>query len=95
MWRAAGAAANLTQFGLGLALAYRAAGRADDALATIEQALMDADAYDERYVEPELHRVRGELLGELTPDDPEGGRALVRARGRPRRRARRPSSCGP
>ena len=56
-WRAAGAAANLTQFGLGLALAYRAAGRADDALATIEQALMDADAYDERYVEPELHRV--------------------------------------
>ena len=49
--RAAGAAANLTQFGLGLALAYRAAGRADDALATIEQALMDADAYDERYVE--------------------------------------------
>ena len=41
-WRAAGAASNLTQFGLGLALAYRLAGRTADALTTIDQALQDA-----------------------------------------------------
>ena len=78
-WRNAGASSNLTQFGLGLALAYRAAGRAGDALATIDRALRDASESQELYLEPELHRVRGELLTELTPDDDTGSMALEHA----------------
>jgi class 3 adenylate cyclase/tetratricopeptide (TPR) repeat protein/energy-coupling factor transporter ATP-binding protein EcfA2 len=78
-WRAAGAASNLTQFGLGLALAYRAAGRTADALTTIDQALQDAADYQDLYVGPELHRVRGELLIELRPDDGAGPAALDQA----------------
>ena len=71
-WRAAGAASNLTQFGLGLALAYRLAGRTADALTTIDQALQDAADNQDLYVGPELHRVRGEILIELRPDDDAG-----------------------
>jgi len=78
-WRAAGAASNLSQFGLGLALAYRVAGRMDDALATIDQALQDAAAHQDLYVGPELHRVRGEVLIELRPDDAAGPAALDEA----------------
>jgi class 3 adenylate cyclase/predicted ATPase len=68
-WRAAGARSSLTQFGLGLALAKRAAGRTEDAVATIDQALRDASASQELYLEPELHRVRGELLADSQSDD--------------------------
>jgi class 3 adenylate cyclase/tetratricopeptide (TPR) repeat protein len=78
-WRDAGATSNLTQFGLGLALAYRAAGRTQDALATIDLALQDASDTQELYLEPELHRLRGELLTELAPDDDAGSVALGRA----------------
>lgn len=78
-WRAAGAASNLTQFGLGLALAYRVAGRTADALTAIDQALQDAADNQDLYVGPELHRVRGELLLELRPDDDAGPAALEQA----------------
>ena len=78
-WRGAGASSNLTQFGLGLALAYRAVGRTTDALTTIDQALQDAADTEELYLAPELHRVRGELLTELRPDDDAGRAALDRA----------------
>jgi adenylate cyclase len=78
-WRGAGASSSLTQFGLGLALAYRAAGRAQDALSTIDLALKDASDSQELYLEPELHRLRGELLTELAPDDDAGSVALERA----------------
>jgi class 3 adenylate cyclase/tetratricopeptide (TPR) repeat protein len=78
-WRAAGASANLTQFGLGLAVAYRAVGRTTDALAAIDQAIADAAAGEELYVAPELYRVRGELIGELAPDDDAGPEALEHA----------------
>ena len=78
-WRGAGATSNLTQFGLGLALAYRAAGRTADALTAIERAVQDASESQELYLEPELHRVRGELFGELRPDDPAGAAALEQA----------------
>ncbi len=78
-WRAAGAASNLTQFGLGLALAYRLAGRTADALTTIDQALQDAADNQDLYVGPELHRVRGEILIELRPDDDAGPAALEQA----------------
>jgi class 3 adenylate cyclase/tetratricopeptide (TPR) repeat protein len=79
-WRAAGASSNLTQFGLGLALSYRAVGRTADALAAIDQALHDAATAEELYLAPELHRVRGELLAELDPDDDAGPAALEQAR---------------
>jgi tetratricopeptide (TPR) repeat protein len=79
-WRAAGAASSLTQFGLGLALAYRAVGRTTDALAAIDQALEDAEAAEELYLAPELLRVRGELLTGLRPDDEAGPAALEQAR---------------
>jgi tetratricopeptide (TPR) repeat protein len=78
-WRAAGASSSLTQFGLGLALSYRAAGRTNDALAAVDQALKDAFDSQELYLEPELHRVRGELLTELRPDDAAGLEALEQA----------------
>ena len=78
-WRGAGASSNLTQFGLGLGLAYRAAGRTEDALATIDQALKDASDSQELYLEPELHRLRGELLTELQPGDDAGLVALEQA----------------
>ncbi len=78
-WRGAGATSNLTQFGLGLALAYRASGRTADALTAIERALGDACDSQELYLEPELHRVRGELLTDLRPDDDAGAAALERA----------------
>jgi tetratricopeptide (TPR) repeat protein len=78
-WRAAGASSNLTQFGLGLALAYRVAGRTTDALTTIDQALRDAADSQELYLAPELHRVRGEILAELQPDDDAGLAALEHA----------------
>ncbi len=68
-WRSSGAAANLTQFGLGLALAVHRAGRTEAALAVIDAAIVDAAASDERFVEPELHRVRGELLAALDPSN--------------------------
>jgi class 3 adenylate cyclase/tetratricopeptide (TPR) repeat protein len=71
-WRGSGAASNLTQFGLGLAMVYRAADRPQDALAAIEQALKDALASQELYLEPELLRVKGELLDELHPEDEFG-----------------------
>ena len=78
-WRAAGASSNLTQFGLGLALAYRAVGRTTDALTTIDQALQDAADTEELYLAPELHRVRGDLLSELQPGDGAGAAALDQA----------------
>ena len=75
-WRDAGATTGLTQSGLGLALAYRTVGRSEAALAAIDQALTDARANDERYLEPELLRVRGELLSLLQPGSTEGLAAL-------------------
>jgi tetratricopeptide (TPR) repeat protein len=78
-WRAAGASSSLTQFGLGLALAYQAAGRTQDALASIDQAIHDASKSRELYLEPELHRVRGEVLAELQPDNDAGLVALEKA----------------
>jgi tetratricopeptide (TPR) repeat protein len=77
-WRSAGASSSLTQFGLGLALAYRAAGRVEDALMTIDRALHDAVEIQELYLEPELHRVRGELLTQLQRNE-SGLEALEQA----------------
>lgn len=78
-WRGSGAASSLTQFGLGLALAHRKAGRTAAALETIDAALADADAAGERFVQPELHRVRGELLADIDPVDLQALVELQRA----------------
>jgi hypothetical protein len=45
---------------------------------TVEQALRDSAEHQERYIEPELHRVRGELLIEANRDA-DGVAALERA----------------
>jgi DNA-binding SARP family transcriptional activator/predicted ATPase len=45
-----------------LADAYARADRVDDGLRTLDDALALVEANDERYVEAELHRLRGELL---------------------------------
>jgi len=78
-WRGAGAASSLTQFGLGLALAYQRAGRLDEAIAVIDTALADAEASDERFIEPDLHRVRAEVLAALDPTSAEATQAFDRA----------------
>src|SRR5262249_55884143 len=45
-----------------LADAYRRAGRTAAALAGLAEAVEAADAYQERYLEAEIHRLRGEVL---------------------------------
>ncbi len=78
-WRDAGASAGLPQYVLGQTLAYRRAGRIDEACAAVDQGLADVGANEERYLEPELHRVRGELLCARDPAAGDGPEALVRA----------------
>ena len=94
-WRAAGASSNLTQFGLGLALAYRAVGRTTDALTTIDQALRDAADTEERYLAPELHRVRGDLLERARARGRCGRAALDRRWPPPPTAARARRAAGP
>lgn len=78
-WRGAGAGAGLAQFGLGLALAYRAFAREKEALGAADTALADARAHQELYLEPELLRVRGELLMDLPPEHDAGLESLEQA----------------
>jgi adenylate cyclase len=47
-----------------LAVAYGKAGRTDDALALVAEALALVERRDERWCEAEIHRVKGELLFE-------------------------------
>ena len=49
--------------------AYIAAGRFDDAVGTLAEALPAVEAQGERYYEPEIHRLRGELLLKMGPSD--------------------------
>lgn len=50
-----------------LAQAQWRAGRPDEALGSLDAALAAADAYDDRCWEPELHRLRGDLLASCWP----------------------------
>ncbi len=50
-----------------LAEAQRSAGQPREALASIDRALSLVELMDERFWEPELYRLRGELLFELSP----------------------------
>jgi class 3 adenylate cyclase/tetratricopeptide (TPR) repeat protein len=76
-WRGAGAAASLTQFTLGLAHACQAAGRVDEGLRAADDALATVQMTDERFVEAELHRLRGELLMRASPPDPAAALAAM------------------
>jgi predicted ATPase len=60
-YRRTGAALMEPQFRLMTAELLWKAGRADDALGSIAEALRDADRLGERVYEPELHRLRGEI----------------------------------
>ena len=52
-----------------LAEIYGKAGRTEEGLSTLAEALVAAESSDDRYYEAELYRLKGELL--LTPDKPE------------------------
>jgi class 3 adenylate cyclase/predicted ATPase len=61
-WRAGGAASSLPHLLSMLAEALRKIGRKEEALAVLADSISLADAKDERYWQPELHRLKGELL---------------------------------
>jgi len=61
-YRVTGAEAYGTFFGALMAEAQEKAGTVDEGLKTIDQAIRFAEIKDERFYEPELHRLRGELL---------------------------------
>jgi adenylate cyclase len=76
-YRATGAELGRVFFLTALAEASGRAGRVDDALTAVDEALTAAQERGEVYYEPETHRVRGELL--LAHDRDAGERALRRA----------------
>jgi predicted ATPase len=55
------------------------AGRADDGLAAVDEAMAASRAHNERWWDAELHRVRGGLLLAGGADEPEAEAAYVRA----------------
>jgi predicted ATPase len=57
-----------------LAEAHAASNHVDDALHALDLAIADAHAHDERYFEPELHRLRGELLLRRPGTEPDTAR---------------------
>jgi hypothetical protein len=48
------------------------AGQADDAMAMLEETPASAHTYDDRYWEPEVHRLKGELLAPISDWCTEG-----------------------
>ncbi|WNM58617.1 adenylate/guanylate cyclase domain-containing protein [Candidatus Nitrospira allomarina] len=62
-WQAGGGEIATSYFLGGLADVYRAAGRVEDALNTVEKAIDHAMRHDEHWYESVLYRMRGELLG--------------------------------
>jgi class 3 adenylate cyclase/tetratricopeptide (TPR) repeat protein len=79
MWRAAGAELFVTYYLYGLALARRDGGDHQGACRAIEEAVACAENRSERFVEAELHRVRGELLLDADERSDEGVAELWRA----------------
>lgn len=61
-WQQGGAELNRPYFLAGLAKSYRAAGKVDNAIATIEEAIDHATRHREHWYDAELYRIRGELL---------------------------------
>jgi predicted ATPase len=58
---------------------YGKAGRAEQGLASIEEALAEARAHNERWWDAELHRLRGELLLMHGADASDVEAAILRA----------------
>ncbi|MCZ6811536.1 MAG: AAA family ATPase, partial [Planctomycetota bacterium] len=87
-YRAGGAGMQLTHFQVPLAKAELATGRPNEALDVLADALALVEKTGERYLEAELHRLRGEILIAQAPSDPgpaerafEKGLAVARAQG--------------
>ncbi len=62
-----------------LARVYQKAGRAEEGLACIDEALSEARTYNERWWDAELHRLRGELLLMHGADASDAEAALLRS----------------
>ncbi len=69
-FRATGANINLTQILWSLADGYYAAGKIDDALAALAEALAWVDRNDEHHWQAEVHRLEGQLLLARDPTEP-------------------------
>lgn len=77
-WRASGAELNRAFFLAGLAEVYRANGRLDEALATVEEAIEHACRHDEHVFDALLFQLRGELLALAEPADNTAAEAQLR-----------------
>ena len=62
-----------------LAQVYGKAGRAGEGLASIDEALAEARAHNERWWDAEVHRLRGEFLLLHGADGSDGEAAILRA----------------
>jgi predicted ATPase len=84
-WRASGTEFMRPYFLAGLAETQRAAGRLEEALASVAEALEHAGRAADRFYDAELHRLRGELTLARAPDsqaaaEVDFGRAIAIAR---------------
>lgn len=82
MMRATGTETCLTRLHARLAEACVKVGQAEEGIAAIAEAMEVMRKYDERYYEPELHRLKGELLlmqGEAEADAEECFRQAIKA----------------
>jgi predicted ATPase len=76
-WRGAGAETYRAQFLLGLAEAHLRTGTAGAAIEAVDEALEGIAVTGERILESPLHRLRGELLYRVAPDDPSRAAAAL------------------
>jgi class 3 adenylate cyclase/predicted ATPase len=84
-WRASGTEFMRPYFLAGLAEAHRAAGRMDEAMASVVEALEHAERGPDRFYDAELHRLHGELTLARAPGaqdvaEADFGRAIAIAR---------------
>jgi predicted ATPase/DNA-binding SARP family transcriptional activator len=78
-FKAAGSHLRLPYYLALLAQVYAQAGRIDEGLVCIDEALAEARVTNERWWNAELHRLRGELLLRRDVDPADGEAALLRA----------------
>ncbi len=78
-FKASGARLRLPYYLSLLAQVYGKAGRAEEGLASIDEALTEARTHNERWWDAELHRLRGEFLLLRGADTSDGEAAILRA----------------
>jgi len=78
-FKATGARLRLPYYLSLLAQVYGKAGRAEEGLASIDEALTEARTHNERWWDAELHRLRGEFLLLRGADTSDGEAAILRA----------------